>query len=81
MLLDCKNELGECPLWDERDQKLYWVDINGCLLQWLCFKSGEYVKVELPEKVGSFALTQSGKKLLLAGTTTLAWFHFEGYLW
>ena len=29
LVLDAKAELGEGPLWDEREKRLYWVDIVG----------------------------------------------------
>ena len=27
--MQSKDLLGECPLWDEREQALWWVDIHG----------------------------------------------------
>jgi sugar lactone lactonase YvrE len=29
LLLDAKAALGECPLWSDTEQALYWVDISG----------------------------------------------------
>ena len=28
-IVDCKNSLGEGPLWDVRDQKIHWIDSLG----------------------------------------------------
>jgi sugar lactone lactonase YvrE len=28
-ILDGQDRLGECPLWDERTQSLWWVDIQA----------------------------------------------------
>jgi hypothetical protein len=27
LLVDCKNLLGECVLWNERDERVYWTDV------------------------------------------------------
>ncbi len=32
-VVDAKNRLGEVPVWDVAEQALYWVDIEGRLLQ------------------------------------------------
>ncbi|MEO1290454.1 MAG: SMP-30/gluconolactonase/LRE family protein, partial [Chloroflexota bacterium] len=32
LLLNIQSKLGEGPLWDERENILYWVDILGCAL-------------------------------------------------
>ena len=29
LIWDARNELGEGPLWDPREQKLYWLDSKG----------------------------------------------------
>ena len=28
-IVDCKTSLGEGPLWDVEDQKIYWIDSLG----------------------------------------------------
>ena len=33
---DTRDRLGECPLWDTRDQSLYWIDSKGRLVRRLC---------------------------------------------
>ena len=42
-VVDAKNKLGEVPVWDVREQALYWVDIEGKLLQRLTPATGEVV--------------------------------------
>lgn len=67
-----QNALGECPLWDDREQALYWVDGRApALYRW---KDGDELRVwPLPEIVGSFAFRKGGGLLvaLQTGTFTL----------
>ena len=59
-VVDCKNILGEVPLWDGREQALYWVDIEGKLLQRLKPASGQVERWVMPERIASFALRETG---------------------
>jgi sugar lactone lactonase YvrE len=65
VILESGDRLGECPLWDEREGKLLWVDIHGPALKRLDPASGEVRVTPLPEPIGSFAL-RSGGGLLAA---------------
>jgi L-arabinonolactonase len=40
-VVDCRNILGEVPVWDAAEQALYWVDIEGCRLQRLIPATGD----------------------------------------
>src|SRR4051812_3756489 len=55
--------LGECPLWCEREQVLWWVDSRGpALKRW--DPVGDTVRViSLPGVVGSVAFRESGGML------------------
>ncbi len=55
-----ENTLGEVPVWDQGSQSLWWVDIEGCLLQRLHEPTGEVKVWKLPERIGSFALREGG---------------------
>ena len=59
-VLDAKAELGEGPLWDAAEQRLYWVNIK----QWEVHRfdplSGRDESWKAPEAVGSLALRESG---------------------
>ncbi len=57
-----RDRLGECPLWDARDQSLYWVDSRARLVRRL--SQGRYRQWSTPSDVGSIALTRSGRLLL-----------------
>jgi sugar lactone lactonase YvrE len=66
-VVDCKNKLGEVPVWDVAEQALYWVDIEGCLLQRFELASGAMRSWRLPERVCALALRKkSGLVLALA---------------
>lgn len=75
-----RDVLGECPLWDERTQRLWWVDIRAPALR--CVRrrrhdggidDAEIRSWPLPEMVGSIALVDDGR-LLLALSSSLVLF-------
>ena len=57
-----RDRLGECPLWDTRDQSLYWIDSKARLVRRV--RHGEYREWSTPSDVGSIALTQRGRLVL-----------------
>ena len=58
--------LGECPIWDERERALWWVDSRGPSVQRLDPASGAKTALTLPETIGSIAFRERGG--LLAAT-------------
>ena len=53
-------ELGECPIWDERLQCLFWIDSLQRRI-WCCDASGRDVRHwQLPEVIGSIGLREDG---------------------
>lgn len=44
--------LGEGPLWSEREQAVFWVDILGCRLHRLSLADGAVQRWDLPEAIG-----------------------------
>jgi L-arabinonolactonase len=61
--LDCRNILGESPVWDEREQRLYWVNIHAAEL-W-AWQPGTVARtVKLPERVGAIGLREQGGLVL-----------------
>jgi sugar lactone lactonase YvrE len=80
-----RDVLGECPLWDERAQCLWWIDIRAPALR--CARDcghedndsddhvgdGDVRSWPLPEMVGSIALVDDGR-LLLALSSSLVLF-------
>ncbi len=55
-----RDRLGEGPLWDPRDDLLYWVDILGCRIRCLDPATGEIKNWSVPEMIGCLALRESG---------------------
>lgn len=66
--------LGECPLWDERLQCLWWVDIRAPALRCWLPVSETLRTWPMPELVGSIALTERDGVLLVALRSRLALF-------
>lgn len=60
------DRLGECPLWDEREAMLWWVDCRWPAVKRLDPATGAVMMLVLPEIVGSIALRRAGG--LLAAT-------------
>ena len=58
--LPIKARLGECPRWDEKQQCLYWVDINAGQLHRFDPTSGQDEFLQFDEEVGCFALREQG---------------------
>lgn len=56
--------LGECPLWDDTDQCLYWVDIRRPAIRRLRHASGQVDTWAMPDLVGSIALVDDGRLLV-----------------
>src|SRR5580765_3926721 len=64
LAIDCRCELGEGLLWDEREQALLWTDIHAARLWRHDPASGATRSWSLPDRLGSFALCASGCLLL-----------------
>jgi L-arabinonolactonase len=60
VLVDCKNILGEGPLWDIDEQRLYWIDSFGNKV-FRCTADGREVQEwDVPAKIGSMTLREKG---------------------
>lgn len=68
-----QDVLGECTVWCDRDQVLWWVDIRGPSLQRYNPASGEILGLALPEAIGSFGLTRSGTRMIAGMKSGLYW--------
>ena len=71
LVLDAKASTAECPTWSEREQALYWVDIEEPALHRFDPRTGEDRHWAMPSQIGSFALCRSGG-ILVALRTGLA---------
>ncbi len=71
--------VGECPLWDERRQLLYTVDIRGRRIREYSFVTGAHREFRYSQEIGCIALTESGR-LLAAMTDGIYIAHEDGSL-
>ncbi len=72
VLIDVKTILGEGPLWDVEEQRLYWIDSFGMNV-FRCTADGREVRAwDVPEKIGSMALRKNGGAVVSLKTG----FHF-----
>ena len=64
LLVNARNVLGEGPLWDVEEQKLYWIDSLAPALQ-RCNADGSAIEHwPLPAHIGSMALRMHGGAVL-----------------
>ena len=63
-VLNQRDDLGESPLWDSRDQCLYWIDSRRRLVQRLHPETGDYQSWHALQDIGSIALCESGRILV-----------------
>jgi sugar lactone lactonase YvrE len=71
MVLDARARLGECPLWDAKNQLLYWVDIYGHRVHQFNPATGADRFFDVEEVVGPLALT-GDQRILMAQRSRLA---------
>ncbi|KLN52696.1 SMP-30/gluconolactonase/LRE family protein [Variovorax paradoxus] len=72
ILVDVKTELGEGPIWDVEEQRLYWIDSFGCKV-FRCTVDGREVRAwNVPARIGSMALRSRGGAVL----SLASGFHF-----
>ncbi|MET1028958.1 MAG: SMP-30/gluconolactonase/LRE family protein, partial [Dongiaceae bacterium] len=60
VLVDVKPILGEGPLWDVGQQRLYWIDSFGCNVFRATVDGREVRAWDVPAKIGSMALRKDG---------------------
>ena len=64
LLYDARAELGEGPLWDEREKVLYWVNIQGHKLHIYDPATGENQSYDIGQPVGTVVLREYGGVML-----------------
>ena len=78
--IDCvvqvPSRIGESPVWDSRTQTLLWVDIPEGIIHRFVPSDGQHHQIAYGEKIGSFALRESGG-LFLAGDSGFQIFDLE----
>lgn len=64
VVLECASRLGEGPIWDERDQVLYWVDIVQSQVHGFWPASSDHRVWAVPQHVGSLSVREAGGLVL-----------------
>ena len=75
-VLDIGAELGECPVWCRRSERLYWTDIRGRTLNRFDPQTRVNEQCAVEIEVGSFALRENGG-LLVATRDGLGFLDFD----
>lgn len=60
VLSEKKLVVGESPLWDDKNNVLYTIDVRGKSIQKRDWVTGEESQIMLPQMVGSIALMEDG---------------------
>jgi L-arabinonolactonase len=61
---DTRDQLGESPVWDDRTQRLYWIDSLAGTIHRLDPATGELRNFQAPAPVGSMVLRRDGGAML-----------------
>lgn len=61
IVVDVKTTLGEGPLWDVEQQRLYWIDATGMRVFRATAQGGEIRAWDVPARVGSIAIRKDGR--------------------
>ncbi|OTP71716.1 SMP-30/gluconolactonase/LRE family protein [Caballeronia sordidicola] len=60
LIVDANNHLGEGPLWDVKEQRLYWIDSTAAEIS-ICRADGSDIRrYFVPRHIGSMALREQG---------------------
>src|SRR5436305_5105457 len=60
IFVDVKTILGEGPLWDVEQERLYWIDSFGGLVYRSTYDGREIRAWDVPAKIGSIAIRKGG---------------------
>ncbi len=69
--------LGECPVWSDAEQVLYWIDIDGRRIHRFDPSSGGDAEREIAVRPGSIGLTHERGRVLLAAEHEVGDFWWE----
>ena len=66
VVVDVKTTLGEGPLWDAEQERLYWIDVFDGRVFRATAAGGEIRCWDVPQKIGSLALRKDGGGAVVA---------------
>ncbi len=61
--------LGEGPMWDPKEKKLYWLDIAEYSVHYLAIETNEHKSWKMPEIIGALVLRASGGLIVAVGNS------------
>lgn len=64
LLVDARAEVGESPVWDDRTERLYWVDILGAVVHVTDPADGTDRTIAMGQPVGAVVLREQGGLVL-----------------
>ena len=76
----CQNILGEGPIWHPEEQALYWVDIDGKLIQRFFPSSSKVETFPVPKKVSVLAIGEKGGFIAGAEDGIYFWDTYSNHL-
>ncbi|AWB68164.1 gluconolaconase [Saccharobesus litoralis] len=71
------NILGEGVLWDEINQSVWWLDIEGCQIFQYHLATKQLETYSTPERVGCFGFIENSDKLIVAFESGIGYFSPE----
>jgi sugar lactone lactonase YvrE len=74
IVLAARARLGECPVWQASDQKLFWVDVYNHRVHQFNPATGNDCCFDTGDVVSAIALAGTDR-LLIALSDRLAWLH------
>jgi sugar lactone lactonase YvrE len=69
----CQNILGEGVQWNDRDQSIWWTDIQSAKIFSYSPANKQLREWNTPERVGCFAFCDTDERLLVAFASGIAW--------
>lgn len=75
--IPCSNVLGEGVQWNERDQSVWWTDIQSSLIYRFTPATEQLSSWRTPERVSCFAFSHRDSRLLVAAGPGVAWLELE----
>ena len=79
-MLPVQNTLGECVLWHEQQQAIYWLDIEGATLQKHLVSTQQIETFKLPFRAGCFAFLDNShfpKDIIIAFAQGIARYNVQ----
>ena len=64
LIVDAHAELAEGPVWDEVEQRLWWIDLLGGIVHVTDPRTGDDTEIPVDQPIGALALDRAGDPIL-----------------